>query len=596
MNEESRICQNCKASFIIDAQDFDFYKKIGVSPPTWCPDCRLQRRLAFLNHRTLYKRKCNMCAKNIIAMYPQDAPFPVYCQACYWSDKWDAKSYGRDYNFSVPFFEQFKKLNWSVPHVSLMGLHTTLINSEYNNLVSELKNCYLLFNSDHNENCMYGSEIENSKECCDTTMIESCQLCYQGINLTNCYNAKFSIDCENCQNMWFSKNCVGCTDCVGCMNLKNKKYHIFNEPYGKEEYTIKIKELNLDSREGLASAKRKVEEVMLKFPNKFIHGRQNMDVSGDYINHSKNVRNSYIALGAQDCRYCMWLIAKPSKDCYDLTQFGENAERICDSLVIGIGASNIKFSSFCVDNASSIHYSDNCFNGNNLFGCSFMQRGNSYCILNKKYTKEEYEELTPRIIKHMDEMPYTDEKGRIYKYGEFFPPEISAFSYNETSAQEFFPITKEKALASGYSWREPETRNYQITIKKEQIPDSIGAVDSSILEAVIGCAHEGNCTEQCTTAFKITPAELQFYQRLQLPLPDLCPNCRSYQRHQKLNPVKLWKRKCHCAGTNSENSTYKNSIPHSHGAEHCPNEFETSYSPERKEIVYCGDCYNAEVA
>ncbi|MEK7555633.1 MAG: hypothetical protein AAB516_02335, partial [Patescibacteria group bacterium] len=61
------------------------------------------------------------------------------------------------------------------------------------------------------------------------------------------------------------------------------------------------------------------------------------------------------------------------------------------------------------------------------------------------------------------------------------------------------------------------------------------------------------------------------------------------------NPLKLWKRKCQCNGEKSENSVYKNSITHQHGQSPCPNEFETTYAPERPEIVYCEKCYLAEV-
>ncbi|MCR4328223.1 MAG: hypothetical protein NUV53_01765 [Patescibacteria group bacterium] len=557
-----------------------------------------------MNHRTLYRRKCNLCNKSIISIYSAEAPFPVYCPDCYWSDKWDSKNYGRDYDFSVPFFEQFKKLSQSVPHISLMGLHTTLINSEYNNLVSELRNCYLLFNSDYNENCSYGSEVEHSKECVDNTMIESCELCYQGVNLTNCYGTLFSVDCENCQNVWFSKSCMNCSDCVGCINLKNQKFHIFNQPYTKEEYDAKLKEFRLDSRRGIAEVAKRAQEEYLKFPNKYIHGRQNVNVSGDYINHCKNVRKTHIALESQECKYCLWLLVGPNKDCYDVSQFGDNLERVYDSLVCGKGVSDTVFSSFCVDNVTSLRYSEYCYNAQHMFGCSFMQRGNTYCILNKQYSKEEYETMVPRIIQHMNDMPYISQRGNSkieYRYGEFFPPELSPFSYNETEAQEFMPLTKDSVAEKGFAWKEPSERNYNITIKNEAVPDSTEEIHDSILEAVLECAHRGTCNEQCATAFKITAPELQFYKRMNLPLPDLCSNCRSYQRMSKRNPNKLWQRHCMCQGTGdkyqeTEGEGYKNTAKHFHGDSPCSNEFETSYSPERPEIVYCEACYQAEVA
>ncbi len=184
----------------------------------------------------------------------------------------------------------------------------------------------------------------------------------------------------------------------------------------------------------------------------------------------------------------------------------------------------------------------------------------------------------------------------MYKYGEFFPVDLSHHAYNETIALDYFPLTKEQALTQGYRWKDPEERHYEVTVKAENLPDHIKDVDDSILKAIIGCAHEGKCNQQCTTAFKIIPQELQFYRKMNLPLPRLCPNCRHYERLKQRNPLKIWHRKCQCAGEKSENGIYQNTTSHFHGTNHCPNEFETSYAPERPEIVYCESCYNAEVA
>ncbi|MDD5146800.1 MAG: hypothetical protein PHN39_03645, partial [Candidatus Pacebacteria bacterium] len=108
-------------------------------------------------------------------------------------------------------------------------------------------------------------------------------------------------------------------------------------------------------------------------------------------------------------------------------------------------------------------------------------------------------------------------------------------------------------------------------------------------------AGRGDCNEQCTTAFRIIPQELQFYRKMNLPLPRLCPNCRHYQRLKQRNPLKLWKRQCQCVGEKSQNGVYTNTTSHNHGSDPCPNTFETSYSPDRPEIVYCEECYLKEV-
>src|SRR3989339_1540309 len=114
MESKTKTCQNCKHEFRIEPEDFDFYEKIKVPAPTFCPECRAQRRLAFRNERNLYKRKCDLCGKDIISRYSPEPPsgwkkpLKVYCPKCWYSDQWDPMEYGQDYDFSRGFFEQFK--------------------------------------------------------------------------------------------------------------------------------------------------------------------------------------------------------------------------------------------------------------------------------------------------------------------------------------------------------------------------------------------------------------------------------------------------------------------------------------------------------
>src|SRR3989344_9218633 len=104
MNSETKICQNCKNSFVIEPEDFLFYEKIKVPPPTWCPECRLKRRLIWRNEVIFYRRKCDATGKEIFSMFAPEAPVRAYDRDYWWSDKWDATEYGRDYDFSRPFF------------------------------------------------------------------------------------------------------------------------------------------------------------------------------------------------------------------------------------------------------------------------------------------------------------------------------------------------------------------------------------------------------------------------------------------------------------------------------------------------------------
>jgi hypothetical protein len=569
MEAETKQCQNCKKDFTIEPEDFNFYEKIKVSPPTWCPECRFQRRLVWRNERSLYHLRCKLCGKSVVSMYFSDKFFPVYCTDCWWSDKWDSSWYAKDYDFSRSFFEQFKELMLSVPHPSL--IQRDIVNSPYTNWPMHVKNSYLVFGGHDIEDSSYISLRSHFlKNCVDVSYSYSSELCYECANVSKCYMLSFSQDCEACHNSMFLYNCRNCSDCFGCVGLRSKQYHIFNKPYSKEKYLQEIEKMDVRNYKSLKNLREQFLKLMISLPKKYAMILQSVNVTGDDIAKAKNCHNCFsVSLDMEDCKY-LWLVDR-TKDVYDMS-IGYSMELGYEGLSILEGR-NMRMSTVSWVN-HDVTYVDNCHDCGNLFACVGL-RNKQYCILNKQYTKEEYEEMIPKIIKHMNDMPYKDSKGRIYKYGEFFPSELSPFSYNETIAQEYFPLTKGEALKQGYKWKEREERNYQIDIKNEDIPNDIKEVKDDIIGKVIECEHQGTCNEQCTEAFKIIPDELSFYKRMNLPLPHFCPNCRHYQRLKQRNPLKLWHR--HCMKLN------------------CPNEFETSYAPDRPEIVYCERCYQQEV-
>lgn len=596
-------CQNCKKEFTIDSQDVEFYEKIGVLPPTWCPECRLIRRLNTYNKRVLYKRKCDLCNKSIISVYPSDTKFKVFCPKCWWSDKWDPLDYGRKFDPSIPFLEQLKKLIEEVPHMALIVDYPTMINSDFCNSAGDLKNCYLVFHADFVEDSFYCDSIETSKDCFDSFMINDSELCYEGVNLYKCYDTFFSDDCDDCYDIYFSKNLVGCSHCFGCINLKSKQYCIFNKQYSRDEYFEKIKEFDIGSYKNLVKIYKKAKEFWFTHPSKFMYGQNNINVSGDYIENSKNVLFSFQVENGENLKYCSKIYINPTRDCYDYTSWGNNAQLVYESQGVGDGISNIKFSYDCWTNCTDLQYCISCMSSSNLFGCIGMRK-RQYCILNRQYSKEEYQELVPKIIRHINQVVYKDKKGREYKYGEFLPPELSQFSYNETMAQEYFPLTKEEAIKQGYSWKEFQKRDINPDISWKEIPDHIKDADSGIINKLILCkAWDENPQEaqrhNCTKVFKIIPQEYNFYKKKGLPLPRYCPNSRYSIRIQQRNPMKLWKRKCQCGGLGSDNGVYSNSgLPHKphRNDQHCPVEFLTAYSSDRKEIIYCQDCYQNETA
>ncbi|OGI67838.1 hypothetical protein A2732_00790 [Candidatus Nomurabacteria bacterium RIFCSPHIGHO2_01_FULL_40_10] len=543
---EKRICQNCQKDFTIEPDDFGFYEKIKVPPPTFCPECRYIRRLLDRNEYNFYKRKCDATGKDIISIYRSDVPFPVYEQEYWKSDAFNAKQYGRDFDFSRPFFEQYEELRRMVPHIALVNSNSP--NSEYTNQANNNRDCYMLVTSGDCDKCMYGSWCGHTFFSGDCYMAGKSEFCYECINISKCSKCCWAYDCSDCVNVYFSSDCRDCSDCFGCVGLRSKHYYYFNENIGKEEYQKRIKNFLWDNK-SIAEMKNKLAEFRLKFPFKYYHGFQAQNSTGDYLENVERCRGSFNCRNNKDTAYMQdaWYRVDDCLDCTEIDS-GELSYEVqgVEKPVRTIVARS------CLNTITDSYYCDMCFSAQDCFGCFGLKKG-QYCILNKQYTKNEYLELKKKIIEHMQ---------KTGEWGEYFPSNLSPFAYNESMAQDYFPLTKEQALKAGFTWHERPPRDYKIT------------------EGVIQCVSQNSGADKekytlCTTAFKTTSLELALYKILNLPIPEKCFPCRRQDRFALRNPRKLWHRKCM--------------------KKDCQNEFETSYAPERPEIVYCEKCYQAEV-
>lgn len=562
---EKTSCQNCKKDFIIEQDDFSFYEKIKVPPPTFCPDCRRQRRLAWFNLVNLFHRDCDLCGEQFISMYPKEVPYIVYCPKCWWSDKWDWKDYGIEYDFSRNFFEQFNKQMRKIPLLGLSINSTTTAGSPYNNHAADLKDCYLTFNTDFNQECAYGSLITRSRESFDSSMVMDCDSIYDcaciyksndiiGSRGNNrfCISSAFLYDCENCQ------------DCFMCMNLKNKKYCFKNEQFSKEEYLEKIKEYDLGSYQGYQKAKQEALEFWRTLPPRPAWDTLSVDYSGSYVFHSKNCHECYDVVDSEDCKYCMMLWRSPQKNCYDVSAFGYALENCYEAGVAGEYASDLKFTQESGLHLLNAEYCKLSLGGQNHFGCVSVRKG-EYVIFNKIYSKEDYYDLRERIIIQMNEIPYVSKQGALYKYGEFFPLELSPFPYNITYAQLFYPKLKEEIEKEGLVYLVEEKSSHDITCTSKDLPDKLDSTDG-ILKEIIECSN-------CLRGYKVISMELNFLRKMDLPLPRICPFCRV---NEKLN---IW---------------VENMKLHDRTCDKCGIDFKTHYTKERAPHVLCKKCYQQE--
>ncbi len=548
-------CKQCSAIFEITAEDLAFLDKVSpifakkkcpIPPPTLCSVCRQQRRAAQVNEMHLYKRTCDLTGKQILSNIHPSSPYKVYDQEAWYSDKWDPMTYGRDFDFNRLFFQQYKELLDAIPHMNLFTGYQYDENCDYTNYSGKNKNCYLVFDSDEDRDCLYGYSVNACIDCMDSFRVRGSELCYGCTDCEKCYGSSFLQDCVNCTGCMFLKNCTGCRNCLMCSNLVNKEYMVENKQVTKQEFGTFLKSLR--SRSTFAASAKRFAQLKLQYPQKYMHGWQNENVTGDYITTSKNAQECFDCMDLWDCtRVCRAFM--PVRDSMDCEEVG-GVELYYECGVGGYNGRHLLFCCNCLDEISDLIYCTFCLHSINLFGCNGL-RHKQYCILNKQYTKEEYEELVPKIIEHMV---------KTGEFGEFFPVTLSPCAYNESTAQDHYPLTKEEIAARGWQWRGKDEKDYQP--QSIVVPDSIDNVKDDITEQVLACSS-------CKRNYKIVAQELEFYRRRGLPVPDHCFYCRHRSRKESRNPRHLWNRQC----------------------AKCKKDIRTSYAPERPEIVYCEKCY-----
>ena len=549
-------CQQCHKTFQIESDDLEFYKKIEVPEPKLCPNCRHQRRCNFRNETNFFNRECNLCKKKIVSIFPETVKFPVYCYNCFWSDRWEPTNYGVAVDYSKSFFEQFYQLTQKVPHLALINSKSE--NSEYTNYSTQNKNCYMCAGSGRSENCYYCNRIVYCKDCVSCFDIFKCELCYECVQCTNCFSVKNSIQCLDSHNLEYCYDCNGCTNCFGCVGLRNKQNNILNKQYSEEEYQNKIKEY----KKNLDKFLIQYEEIKIKTPHKYARLIHCENSSGNHLENCHNAHSAFMVKNSDHIKFMH--IATEVKDEMDVTvdDVSEIGYEICgsDSNYFNL------FSMICWF-CKYTWYNHFCFNSSYLFGCVSMKK-NNFCILNKEYNSEEaFNAEKEKLIEYMK---------KTGEWGEFFPNYVSPFAYNESVAALYFPLTKEEVLSHKWLWREDQSATKgKETIKKENIPD-IDKINESIIKEIFSC-------DSCGKNYKLIKEEIRLYKQLQVFIPTVCPHCRNLGHIKQLESFNLWHRQCMCTQPD-----------HSHHGR-CAHEFETTYSPERKELIYCEDCYNKEV-
>ena len=515
---EKKQCKQCQISFDITDKDLEFYEKVspvfdgkryGIPSPSLCHSCRSQRRLSFWNERNLYKRVCDASGKLIVSIYTPDKNYKVYDQDIWWGDSWEPLDYWRDFDFNKSFFSQFESLIQDVPRYNLYNFDNE--NSQYVQYLPHSKNCYLVFWWWYCNDCYYGGTLMESNDSIDCLYISKSDICYQWVDLDNCNNCFFSLYARNCSFSWFLEDCIWCTNCFGCSWLKNKSYHIFNKEVSKQEYESFLEK----AKQNIWAYKdwRDQIENYITFDGTVVENSENY--TGNYIYNSKNIINASQSWDSEDISHSTrFAEMKDSMDIYGSAKWSLLYEAFCCDYGYRL------LFSYDSEHCKDSFFLDHCYHSSNLFACAWL-RNAEYCIFNKQYTKQQYEQLVPKIIEHMQTSG---------EWWEFFPSSLSPFGYNETIASQYFSLSKDQAWKRGYKWNDYETPFPKVdkVIPASKLPEKIDDIPDDILNWAIEC-------EITKKPFRIIKPELEFYRKHSLPIPRRHPEQRHLDRMQLRN-------------------------------------------------------------
>ena len=503
-----------------DVKDNFEYKdgklKAKIPTPTLCPEERERRRFAFRNESNLYRRKCDFSWKSIISIFSPDKEYKVYDYPIWFSDTWTPESIEINL-WTKSVFDSLNSLLHIVPFWSKHMRNNE--NSDYVNIVADSKNSYMCFASNELEDCLYSRYGISSKNCVDCLSVENSENCYDCVKVNHCFKVFHSDNCESCSNSSYLNNCINCHDCFNCSDLENQSYCINNQQYTKEEYEQKINDKPKSLLHSMITIWCRQVWCNNCFWNNIINSH-----NCSFVSNSTECENVKYTLKDLKGNNSHDVYFSPSDLCFYMVWC--RYSHSCGFIAFW---TNLKNSWYCV----------NCFDSSYCFWCVGL-KNKEYCIYNKQYTKDEYNQIVPQMIAEMM---------RNHERGEFLDPQLSYYWYNESIAMDYYPITKEEALwmwykRSDYDSPLPRVEKFVpweklpkvgCKIIKEQKPEFL----NKLLNYAIVC-------EVSKRPFRITKQEIDFYVKHNLSLPTKHPDIRHQERSTRKDPTTL--HLIHCDG------------------------------------------------
>ena len=344
------------------------------------------------------------------------------------------------YNTEESFLNNFDTLFKSIDMVNSCQYWNN-INSDFAESVLNGKNIYLTFAAINDcENVCYSVSVKNNcTNIFNSLMVQpNSQDIYFATNIASSYKVFYSRYIQNSNNIWFSTNLIWCTECIDCDNLENASYHISNEPYSKEEYFTK--------KNGILKNKwaffKKYTSLKLWGNNIGCQNIRNGDALFNCFDVS-DAKHSFNVKWGQNLIFTGWI--GWVENAYDICGWGSSTANNIYG-VAGVKGDHVYCSSHII--GTNIFYSYHLEDCSYCIGCIGL-KNKQYCILNKQYSKQEWEILADKIFKHME-----DE----WILGDFFSWSTNPFYFNDTIAWMLWDFTKQEVEEKWYMWRDEEIK------------------------------------------------------------------------------------------------------------------------------------------
>ncbi len=530
---EVRTCKLTHRKFEVTAEEIKSFSRFGLPLPTISSEERIRKQLAYRNERRFFWRDCSHTGQRIFSAYAPTTQFPVVAAEYYNSGDWDPISYGREFDFRRPFFDQLHELWILVPRPASVQAETLTSKAVHN--VCKVKDSFFVFDSQRSERCWYSVGLYQCSDCLDCYNLQDCNLCYDCLDCRSSEMLRYSEHCLNCVDSYFLFNCNNCRHSLFCANLENAQYCVFNKQVSKEEYEKALREWQFGSSHMLDSARNKYLEFLSTQAVPHIYADRIDDCSGNYLYGCDHALDSFECNDCENIIHCNRL--RGAKRCLEGFAYGGETGDCAQFVDVGERAYEVVNSVSCLNDVLNLDYCGYCEDSSNLFGCVGL-RGKEYCILNRQFSKGEYRKLRARIERFLRETSI---------WGYFFPGNFSDFAYNHSAANDYMPLNEVQARMMGFLWDETDEsiKPSQLLAAEGDAPDTRFVDTPRTVEeaATLNLKEVLFLCEMTGRPYQLFAEELQLYRKIIVPPPSRGYEQRYRERIARLAPRRMNMRK-----------------------------------------------------